>query len=438
MKVSVLGLGYVGAVSAACLSRDGHDVVGVDVNPVKVDQMNEGRSPVIEAGVEGLIRQGLAAGSLRATRDARSAVLDTEISIVCVGTPSQRNGDLDLRHVENVCRQIGSVFATKEARHVVVIRSTVLPGTVEARLIPILERESGKEAGRDFGVCMHPEFLREGTAVMDYDNPAYLVIGELERASGDRVIQLYGGVDAPIIRTSVRTAEMVKYASNAFHAVKVAFSNEIGSFCKRHGIDGREIMEIVCRDRKLNISSAYLRPGFAFGGSCLPKDLRALVHRSKMTDVDCAVLMATLHSNRAHFERGLALVEDRGSRRVGVLGLSFKPGTDDVRESPAVALVEAFVGRGFAVAVYDETVRPDQLVGSNRASLERELPHVAELMRSSVDDVLAESDVVVVTNTSTAFRDVAKRLNGDQVLIDLAGACDANGLPHDRYVGLSS
>ncbi|MCA1703987.1 MAG: nucleotide sugar dehydrogenase [Actinobacteria bacterium] len=314
MKVSVLGLGYVGAVSAACLSRDGHEVVGVDVNPVKVDQMNEGRSPVIEAGVEGLIRQGLAAGSLRATRDSSSAVLDTEISIVCVGTPSQRNGDLDLSHVENVCRQIGSVLATKEARHVVVIRSTVLPGTVEARLIPILERQSGKEVGRDFGICMHPEFLREGTAVRDYDNPAYVVIGELEAASGDRVVQLYGRVDAPIIRTSVRTAEMVKYASNAFHAVKVAFANEVGSFCKRHGIDGREVMEIVCRDRKLNISSAYLRPGFAFGGSCLPKDLRALVHRSKMTDVDCAVLMATLHSNRAHLERGLALVEDRGSR----------------------------------------------------------------------------------------------------------------------------
>jgi len=435
MRVSVFGLGYVGCVSAACLARDGHSVLGVDVNPLKVACVNAGRSPVIERDLAALIADARRAGRLEATDNGPSAVARTDLSLICVGTPSMHNGSLDHRHVETVCREIGTALAHAPRNHAVVVRSTVLPGTTEERLVPIIERHSGRRAGTDVPVCMNPEFLREGTAVADYSDPSYVVIGELGGNGGDRVEQLYAGVDAPVIRTDVRAAEMLKYVSNAYHALKVAFANEVGTLCKEQGIDGAELMEIFCRDRALNLSAAYLRPGFAFGGSCLPKDLRALLHRARQQDVDLPVLRAVVESNRRHLARGIELVERTGRRRAGVLGLSFKPGTDDVRESPSVALIETLVGRGYAVAIYDRDVEPQRLIGANKASLERELPHIAALMRPSIDDVLAESEVIVIANGSPEFSDVRHRVHNGQTVVDLTGIA-RNGRTDGRYAGL--
>jgi len=431
MKISVFGLGYVGAVSAACLARDGHEVTGVDVSPFKVDTINAGRAPVMEPGLEELVRASVQAGRLAARGDARSAVLGTDVSLICVGTPSSGNGSLDLQYVENVCRQIGEALAEKRRYHVVVVRSTVLPGTVDDRLIPILQAHSQLLAGEQFGVAMNPEFLREASAIADYDQPSQIVIGQLDDRSGDAVAEMYRAIAAPSVRASLRTAEMVKYVNNAFHAVKVVFANEIGALCKALGVDGREVMEIFCQDRRLNISPAYLRPGFAFGGSCLPKDLRALLHQARRDDVECPLLAAAMRSNQQHVARGIALVEQTGRKRIGVFGLSFKPGTDDVRESPVVPLVETLLGRGFQVRVFDANVQPERLIGANKLFLERELPHIASLMRPSLDEVVDCSDVLVIANGDAAFRQLAAMRRENQVLIDLAGVCrpgqDRNG-----------
>jgi GDP-mannose 6-dehydrogenase len=317
-------------------------------------------------------------------------------------------------------------LAAKQDYHVVVMRSTVLPGTVQARLIPLLQRLSGRRAGPDFGVCMNPEFLREGSALDDYSRPGYVIIGELDQRSGDVVRCLYHTLDAPVVRTAIPTAEMVKYAGNAFHAVKVVFANEIGNLCKALGIDGQQVMDILCHERRLNISPAYLTPGFAFGGSCLPKDLRALLYRAKECDQDCLLLSSVLQSNQRQIQRGIALVERTGRKKIGVLGLSFKAGTDDVRESPIVSLVETLVGRGYHVRLYDETVAPSRLIGTNRSFLERELPHIASLMCPSLHEVVAQVDVVVVTNGSAAFRQIPRLMREGQVLIDLVGVARSN------------
>jgi GDP-mannose 6-dehydrogenase len=435
MKVAVFGLGYVGCVTAACLSRAGHHVIGVDVNQQKVDLVEAGQSPVVEPGVEELISAGIAQSTLRATVDGRLAVRESDVSIICVGTPSNGNGSLDLRYAENVCREIGTGLI--DEYHVVVVRSTVLPGTVRGTLVPILEEHSGRRAGVDFGVCMNPEFLRESTGIQDYDHPSYVVLGELDKRSGDVVERLYDDVEAPILRTRIETAEMVKYVSNALHAVKVAFANEVGALSKEHGVDGREVMDIICQDRRLNISPAYLRPGFAFGGSCLPKDLRALLYRARERDLDCRLLRATLESNEAQVRRGIELVERTGRKRVGVLGLSFKAGTDDVRESPVIALVETLLGRGYAVNVFDEIIDPGRLIGTNKTFLERELPHIASLLRTSIDDVVADAEVVVVANGAAAFRQVSGRMREDQILVDLVGATRVNGELRGSYEGIA-
>jgi GDP-mannose 6-dehydrogenase len=437
VRVAVFGLGYVGCVSAACLARDGHVVMGVDVSAPKVDAVAAGRSPLIEPGLNDLIGEMVRAGRLRATSDSRMAVHQSEVSLICVGTPGNGNGRLDLQFVQNVCQQIGAALATHEAYHVVVVRSTVLPGTVEDILIPLLEGASGRVAGKDFGVCMNPEFLREGTALQDYYAPSHVIIGELDQASGDRVACLYRALDAQMRRTSIRTAELLKYVNNAFHAVKVVFANEVGAMCKAHGIDGQELMELFCEDRRLNISPAYLKPGFAFGGSCLPKDLRALLYRAKERDLECPMLGAALLSNQQQIERGIRMVENTGCKKIGILGLSFKASTDDVRESPVVGLVETLTGRGYQVCIYDDTVDPSRLIGANRVFLERELPHIASLMRPSIDDVTSEAEVVVVTNTSSAFREVGCGMRENQILIDLAGTARNNGHSSARYEGIN-
>jgi len=436
MNVSVFGLGYVGCVSAACLARDGHRVVGVDVNRSKVGQVAAGQTPVIEPELDQFVRQAVRSKHLRATVDARSAVHQSDISLVCVGTPSNGNGSLHMGFVERVCREIGSALADKPAYHVVVVRSTVLPGTVRTKLVPLLEDTSGRRAGADFGVCMNPEFLREGTAVKDYYQPSQIVIGQLDARSGDVVQETYHAVDAPSIRTELDTAEMVKYVNNAFHAMKVVFANEIGNLSKSHGIDGAKVMDILCQDHRLNISPAYLRPGFAFGGSCLPKDLRALLYAAKEHDAECPLLRAIVQSNQQQVQRGIEMVERTGCKKVGVLGLSFKAGTDDVRESPVVTLVETLVGRGYRVSVYDETVVPEQLIGANKSFLERELPHIAALMRSSVDAVLEDAEVVVLTNGGEACRRVPQMIRDNQVLIDVAGISNGHTQIRGSYEGI--
>ncbi|RPI34541.1 MAG: UDP-glucose/GDP-mannose dehydrogenase family protein [Chloroflexota bacterium] len=421
MKVSVFGLGYVGAVSAACLATDGHEVLGIDVNPQKVRQIQAGKSPIIEPGLSERVAEAVQSGQLKATTHAEAAVLASEVSLICVGTPSNGNSSLDTRYVEKVCAEIGSALAKKRSYHVVVFRSTILPSTVRELLIPILEQHSQCQAGVDFGVCMNPEFLREGSSIRDFYNPSFVIIGELDRRSGDVLEKLYQSVDAPVFRTNIQTAEMVKYVSNAFHALKIAFANEIGALCKTHGIDGQEVMEIFIKDKLLNISPAYLRPGFAFGGSCLPKDLRALAYRAKQSDLELPLVNAVLRSNEIQIQRGIKLVEQTGRKKIGVLGLSFKPGTDDVRESPAIPLVETLIGRGYQVMVYDEIVNTNMLVGSNKIYLERELPHIASIMSPSVEELVKASEVVVITNGSKAFYDIPRLIGPDQTLIDLVG-----------------
>jgi GDP-mannose 6-dehydrogenase len=436
MRISVFGLGYVGCISAACLARDGHAVIGVDVDANKVAATNAGCAPVLEPGLEKLISDVVKSGRLQATVDARSAVQQSDVSLLCVGTPSNSNGSLNLRYLDRVCIQIGNALAAKNDYHVVVVRSTVLPGTVEGRLSLLLEQHSDRRAGEDFGLCMNPEFLREGSAIADYDHPSVIVVGQLDTKSGDTAQRLYESIDASVIRTTIPTAEMLKYVNNAFHAVKVAFANEIGNLCAAHGIDGQEVMEHFCLDRRLNISPAYLMPGFAFGGSCLPKDLRALVYRAREQDVDCPLLSAVLPSNRRQIDRAIEMVEKTQRRKIGILGLSFKAGTDDIRESPVVHLVEALVGKGYQVKIFDEKIDLARLTGTNKSFLEQELPHIATLMCASLGDIIAQSDVIVIGNNNKDFRSLPRLLQPDQILIDLAGVTPRHALSFARGAAL--
>ena len=436
MRISVFGLGYVGCVSAACLANDGHSVIGVYVDPKKLDLLRTGRSPITEPGLEELVREVVSSGRLRVSSDSQAAVRDTEVSIICVGTPSSSNGSPTLDHVKDVIREISLALGRKNEYHVVVVRSTVPPDTVLGQLVPLIEQSSGLCAGLDFGVCMNPEFLREGSAIKDYYHPGLVVIGQLDQRSGDVAQQMYSAIQASIERTAIPIAEMAKYTSNAFNAVKITFANEIGNLCKAHGIDGREVMDLFCKDQNLNTSAAYLKPGFAFGGSCLPKDLRALVHRAKERDLDLPLLNAVLQSNRQQLQHGIELIERTGRHKIGVLGLSFKADTDDVSESPVIPLVETLIGRGFDVRVYDERVEPGRLIGANRSFLERALPHIASLLCPSVSDLLEEAEVIVVTNHSRAFGKVPKLLRQDQILVDLAGIARRDQIERGEYEGI--
>lgn len=425
MRLSVFGLGYVGCVSAACFAKEGHEVVGVDVNASKVEIINAGRSPIVEAGVGELIAEMVEAGRLRATTDTAAAVAATDASLVCVGTPSNPNGSLDLTYVKRVCQGIGAGLEAKRARHTVVIRSTMLPGTIEETVVPVLEVYSGKKAGRDFGVCINPEFLREGTSLKDFYAPPFTLVGADDEDTAAVVRGLYRGVDAPLIVVGVRAAEMVKYACNCFHAVKVAFANEVGNICKGLGIDSHEVMSVFCQDTKLNLSPYYLKPGFAFGGSCLPKDLRAVVYKAKELDVDVPLLASVLPSNRRQVERAVEMVLRTGKRRVGVLGFSFKAGTDDLRESPLVALIETLIGKGMQLALYDRDVSLARLFGANKEYIEREIPHISQLMRGSVEEVVTESDVIVIGNKAEEFRAAESALAAEgKTVIDLVRLFD--------------
>ena len=419
MKINIYGLGYVGSVSAACLAADGHEVLGIDIDRMKVDAINKGMSPVVEPELTELIAGAVGDSSLRATA---ATIEKAEISIVCVGTPSNDNGSLSLAHVSRATEQIGDFLCSENSYHVVCIRSTVLPGTVETHVIPILEQRSHKKAGRDFGVCMNPEFLREGSSVRDYYSPPFTIIGELDPRSGDVLEQLYLRLPAPIVRTKLAVAEMVKYAGNAFHALKITFANEIGNLAKRLGIDGTDVMDVFCRDQKLNISSSYLQPGFAFGGSCLPKDLRALLYKAKELDLEPAVLRSILVSNANQLEEAYRLIKKTGKKRIAILGLSFKPGTDDLRESPIVSLIEILIGKGHQVAIYDPDVSLARLYGSNRVYIDQTIPHISCLMKSSIEAAIDDSEVVVVAKRAPEFEESLRHVGDGKFVVDLVRA----------------
>jgi GDP-mannose 6-dehydrogenase len=416
MKIAVFGLGYVGSVVSACLGQDGHDVTGIDLDVNKVDCINNSKSPIVEPLLEEAIAKAVGAGRLRAL-----TTLDNlgDVSFVSVGTPSNENGSFGLSQIYRVAEQIGVLLAKTPHFHVINIRSTVLPGTVEEKIIPVLETSSGKKVGVDFGVCVNPEFMRETTAVYDYYHPPLTVIGATDQRSEDRVASLYEHIDAPVERCSLRTAQMMKYACNAFHAVKITFANEIGNFCKSFGIDSHEVMDIVCKDTKLNLSPYYMKPGFAFGGSCLPKDLRALLYASKLKDVEIPMLNSILSSNRLQVERAVNQVRKTGKNKIGILGLSFKAGTDDLRESPIVNMIEDLIGKGYVVSVYDEEVSLARIHGANKRYIQQSIPHISSLLKSSIEEVLVNSEVLVIAKKGKCFEESLSALNHGSVVIDL-------------------
>jgi GDP-mannose 6-dehydrogenase len=421
MRASVFGLGYVGCVTAACLARAGHRVIGVDINADKVAMVNSGNSPLVEPGLSELLAEVSASDHLRASTSVEEAVSESELALICVGTPSRDNGQLDVGAVRRVAEQIGQCLRHQPRAYTVVLRSTVLPGTTESTLVPAL-RGADAPHPRDLTVAVNPEFLREGSALRDFAQPPLTLVGADNPHAVSRLRELYAGVDAPFVDTSIRSAEMAKYVSNAFHALKIAFANEIGDVCETLGADANEVMRVFLMDRKLNISEAYLRPGFAFGGSCLPKDLRALTYAARSADLAVPLLSQILPSNDRQIQQGVGRVLATRRRRVGVLGLAFKAGTDDLRESPMVLLVETLIGKGCDVRILDRNVSIARLGGANRRYIEEEIPHIASLMCETPKALLAHAEVLVVGNTDEQVRQVLEAARPDQLVIDLTRA----------------
>jgi GDP-mannose 6-dehydrogenase len=420
-KISIFGLGYVGAVSLACLARDGHEMTGVDIDRNKLELLRGGQAPIVETGIQELTRAVVHGGSINVTDSVRDAILATDVSFVCVGTPARSNGNQDLDAITRIAQQIGAVLPEKETRHVIVIRSTVRPGTVEDVIRPALEAASGLQAGRDFSLCFQPEFLREGTSINDYDNPPLTVVGSTDDEGVETLRGIFGHLPCEFIATSIRTAEMLKYACNAFHALKVTFANEIGRISQSAGVDPHEVMQLLCMDRQLNISSAYLRPGFAFGGSCLPKDLKALLYLAKSSDVELPMLASILPSNVAHIEHAIEQVLASGRRSIGMIGLSFKAGTDDLRESPLVIMAERFIGKGLKLCIFDPQVNVARLIGANRRFIEESIPHIASLMTADIDELVRESEVLVVAmKTPDVLAALEAHTRPEQMLLDIA------------------
>jgi GDP-mannose 6-dehydrogenase len=436
LRISLFGLGYVGTVSGACLARQGHEIFGVDKNPCKVALLEEGHSPIVEAGLDELIREAVGAGRFRATVDPERAVLETEVSLVSVGTPSARDASLSLEAVEAVTREIGEALRRKRGPHAVIYRSTVLPGTTDERFIPLLEERSGRRLGDGLDVCYNPEFLREGSAVADFHRPPLIVAGA-RTPCGFRLLEtMYAGIEAEIVRTGLRTAEAVKYLANLYHALKICFANETGAVLKEMGVDAREAMEIFCKDRVLNISAAYLRPGYAFGGSCLPKDLRAFLHRARGLNVETPLLSQLLPSNRRHVDRAFDLIAENGRGRIALFGLTFKAGTDDLRESPLVTLSERLLGKGYELRIFDPDINTARLVGANREFIEREIPHLDRLLQPDVASTLAGADAIVLGKVGRCELETIAALQPEVPVIDLQGAQEPRALQSFDYRGL--
>jgi GDP-mannose 6-dehydrogenase len=435
--VSVFGLGYVGAVSCGCLAQDGFEVIGVDVNPAKVQLINDGRTPIIEDAIGDIIAAGIRSRRLRATTDVDEAIAASELSLISVGTPSEPNGSLSLSAVQRVADQIGAALGRKASRHVIVLRSTVLPGTTRAVLIPALERASGKRFQQDFGVCFNPEFLREGSSVEDYYSPPYTLIGCEQPEDGELAARLYSNVKAEVFYSTLETAEMVKYVCNAFHAVKITFANEMGLLAQALGVNSSQVMDLFCRDTKLNLSAKYLKPGFAFGGSCLPKDLRALLYSGRKNDVQTPLTASILESNRVQIERAAALITSLQKKRVSMLGLSFKAGTDDLRESPLVTLTETLIGKGFQVRIYDSNISLARLVGANRRYIETEIPHISSLLVSDLREAIDHGDVIVVGNAAPEFVELPRLCRSGQTVLDLVGVRGFDAAAGVDYRGIA-
>jgi GDP-mannose 6-dehydrogenase len=436
MNISIFGLGYVGAVSLACLGRDGHNVIGVDIDPAKLKLIESGKTPVVEEGMVDLMAQVVASGRVSVTHHVADAVLRSDLSLICVGTPSAANGSQDQSAIVKLAHDLGAALRNKRDGHVIVFRSTLVPGTVEDVLCPIVERESGKRDGEGFHTCFQPEFLREGSSIKDYDKPPFTIVGANSSAAADALRKLFGHLPCQFYATSIRAAEMVKYCCNNFHALKITFANETARLCGALGVNPFEVMDLVCRDTQLNISKAYLRPGFAFGGSCLPKDLRATTYLAKTKDVELPMLSAILGSNRAHIDLAIAKVMESGRRRVAMIGLSFKTGTDDLRESPLVSLAEHFIGKGLQLSIYDPEVHLSNLLGANRRFIEQHVPHIGSLLRQDLLTVLRDADVVIVGLEQTAIFDALREhLREDQLVIDLVNMPKREGLK-SQYLGL--
>ena len=434
MNISVFGLGYVGVVSCACFSKQGHTVIGVDIDNTKIELINSGKATIIEKGLEPEIQASVTKGLLSATRDYRAAVLDTEVSFICVGTPSLSTGAINLGYIYEVVKQISRVIHEKDDFHTIVIRSTVKAGTLKA-CRDIVEDISGKKHGVDFGMVSNPEFLREGTAMHDFINPPYTIIGSESEKSIAKVSELYEHIDAPIHVLKPEEAEMIKYANNNFHALKISFANEIGNICKAFQVDGHRVMDIVAQDTKLNLSPYYMKPGFAFGGSCLPKDVRGLTHIAKKLEIKTPVLSSLLKSNYYQIERGLELIYNTGKRKIGFLGFAFKAGTDDLRESPIVQLIESLLGKGYDLMVYDSNVHLSALLGKNKDYLNSHIPHIYKLLKKDVREVIQHSDVLVIGNNAPEFGDLLKTVPDDTIVIDLVRV-DKSKTSKDNYIGI--
>jgi GDP-mannose 6-dehydrogenase len=436
VNISIFGLGYVGAVSLACLARDGHRVIGVDIDRVKLDLIAAGKTPVVEEGMVELMAQSVASGRVAVTQDVAKALQDSDLSLLCVGTPSAPNGSQDQSTLMRVAREVGAALRSKTQAHVFVFRSTVVPGTVEDVLTPLLERESGKRAGHDFHVCFQPEFLREGSSIRDYDKPPFTIVGAADAYPISQLRELFGHLPCQFRTTSIRAAETVKYCCNNFHSLKITFANETARLCESLNVDPFEVMDLVCQDTQLNISRAYLKPGFAFGGSCLPKDLRATVYLAKSRDVELPMLGSILSSNRTHIDRAIAKIMISGARRIGMLGLSFKAGTDDLRESPLVALAEHLIGKGLNLLIYDPDVHLSSLLGANRRFIEQQLPHIGSLLRPDISDVIRHAEMVVVgMQDRRVVEGLRQHLGQEHRVLDLVNLPDRAGLP-GQYEGL--
>ena len=435
MKISIFGLGYVGAVTAACLAKQGHQVIGVDINRDKIEQLSAGKSPIVEDKIAEIISDTVSSGKLKATMDAKAALNETEVSMICVGTPSKENGDVDLTYVLRVTEKIGQLLKNKSEFHTLIYRSTIPPGTTEEKIIPVLEEASGKKVYIDFDVCFNPEFLREGASVDDFFNPPFTIVGVQSEGAAEVVHRVFSFLQAPFETTTIRTAEMVKYVCNTWHALKVCFGNEIGTLARRLGIDGYEVMRLFLLDAKQNVSGMYLKPGFAYGGSCLPKDVRGLLYQAKSVDYNAPLLSAIPGSNERQLEEGYKIVTSFKKKKIGFLGLAFKGGTDDLRESPLVLLAERLVGKGYELLIYDRNVNIARIFGSNKAYIEKEIPHIEKLFASSVEEVIYSSDVIIIGNHDSEYLAALKSVK-DREIVDFVRIGDQVAQLGDNYHGI--